>query len=346
MGAPNYSRWAAFTWTSLAALAWACGGSGAAPGSSSGTGGAAAKIDCGKDLELCGALCVDTKSDGKNCGSCGKTCDKATACVAGKCSVSCPGSLTVCGNDCIDVMDDPAHCGSCDKTCAAPMGGESLCLMGQCGFLCKAGLDDCNGKADDGCETPLATTKQNCGACGKKCPTVVNGEVGCTDSKCVVASCGMGFDNCDSDVTTGCEAKLDSDKKNCGKCGKVCMANENCFSGMCQTGVLIKVFGHADVFAACQPGDYSCQAKAVCEKVTNLQCIFQQYDCYFGNTGSWYPNDGVSGSSNFNFAYGYDTSPGGWGNICSCNSSQLQKYGLGVKFPQPCGIGSGQWIRQ
>jgi hypothetical protein len=326
----------------LAISAAACGDSTKA-GSSSSAGGTA--IVCGKDLELCSSLCVDLKSDGKNCGSCGYACDKGTACVAGKCSFDCPGGLTICGTNCVDTYHDPAHCGGCDKPCMPPLGGEPLCLTGKCGFRCIAGVDDCNGKAEDGCETTLATAVLSCGKCGAKCPPVANGEAGCKDSICGVGKCTTGFEDCDKDTKNGCEAEVATDNKNCGTCGKACGATENCYNGKCEPGLLIQVEGHADVLVNCKKGDYSCQAKEICEKITGVQCVYQDYQCCGPAKGSWYPLDGASGGANFNFAFDYDFCPGtpNYGNICACNVSQMLKYGLAPKY-QNCGY--GHWFRQ
>lgn len=109
------------------------------------------------------------------------------------------------------------------------------------------------------------------------------------------------------------------------------------------SGLVIKVEGHADVVVQCVGGDYSCQAKSVCEQVTNTTCIWRQYECATGTQGSWSPNDGSSGGSSFNFAYTYDfAGSGNYSNICACTSSQMSRYGLAATH-QYCG--SGHWTR-
>lgn len=117
-------------------------------------------------------------------------------------------------------------------------------------------------------------------------------------------------------------------------------------------GLRIVVEGHADVVVQCAVGDYSCQAHNVCNQVTSLACVYQTYDCGSGSQGSWYPPDGSSGSSNFNFAFTYDFwgqsgvgisgTSGMNGNICSAGSpSQLARYGLSGTHSWP----SGHWYR-
>ena len=107
--------------------------------------------------------------------------------------------------------------------------------------------------------------------------------------------------------------------------------------------LMLKVAGKYDIPSNCESGDYKCQAKDICEKVTGLTCTHQEYDCYYGNRGSWRPSD-VTGSSDFNFAYGYDAiANNGYGNICACDRSKMTKYGLATNN-QYCGL--GKWTRQ
>ncbi|MCW8825068.1 MAG: collagen-like protein, partial [Gammaproteobacteria bacterium] len=111
-------------------------------------------------------------------------------------------------------------------------------------------------------------------------------------------------------------------------------------------GVTISVEGTAGeilVATNCVAGEYSCQAKAVCETVTNNVCVHQEYECATGNKGSWYPLDGASGSSKFNFAYAYDFYNSDYGNICATDKSQMTRYGLAATHQN---AGWGHWTRQ
>jgi hypothetical protein len=106
----------------------------------------------------------------------------------------------------------------------------------------------------------------------------------------------------------------------------------------------IQVEGHEDVVVQCALGDFNCQAQQVCNIVTNSTCLFQQFDCTLGNQGSWYPPDGRSGNSLFNFAITYDFVPGtDYGNICACDATQMTRYGLAATH-QACGL--GHWTRK
>lgn len=73
---------------------------------------------------------------------------------------------------------------------------------------------------------------------GVVCGTAPRATLGCKDGACVVMSCDVGFDNCDGDAKTGCETNLQSDIKNCGRCGLVCPTGggtTRCEAGKCVT---------------------------------------------------------------------------------------------------------------
>src|SRR5262249_18498296 len=66
-------------------------------------------------LVSCDCVCVDLRSDPKNCGSCGNVCPAEKS--------SC------CAGTCIDLQDDPTNCGTCGTAC----GSNQSCCGGQCG---------------------------------------------------------------------------------------------------------------------------------------------------------------------------------------------------------------------
>jgi hypothetical protein len=89
---------ASLTFGALGALALAAAASGASCGGTSGSdpsseaGGPdgsaieTAPPACAPSQTACGAACVDTKSDVKNCGACGNACQSGESCAAGKCA--------------------------------------------------------------------------------------------------------------------------------------------------------------------------------------------------------------------------------------------------------------------
>lgn len=83
---------------------------------------------------------------------------------------------------------------------------------------CAGGLTSCSGSCIDTSSSP-----QNCGACGKVCPT---GQV-CDNGACS-GSCSGGKTNCD-----GACVDPDTDPSHCGDCAVTCNPGETCSSGKC-----------------------------------------------------------------------------------------------------------------
>ena len=86
---------------------------------------------------------------------------------------------------------------------------------------CAVGLVDCDGLASTGCETDLSRSVLHCGGCNAAC-TNAHGGSACSAGSCV-ASCTVGFADCDGDQRNGCETSLDT-ASDCGACGSVCSA--------------------------------------------------------------------------------------------------------------------------
>src|SRR5258706_9221949 len=53
---------------------------------------------------MCGNVCVDTKTDGNNCGKCGTVCATGATCVQGSCQ--CASGQMKCGAACVDTKTD------------------------------------------------------------------------------------------------------------------------------------------------------------------------------------------------------------------------------------------------
>jgi hypothetical protein len=70
--------------------------------------------------------------------------------------------------------------------------------------------------------------------CGNIIP-VTNGVGICVNGKCSISGCSSNTADCDSNIENGCETFLNQDKNNCGACGIVCSAGEECSSGKCVT---------------------------------------------------------------------------------------------------------------
>ncbi|MEC7523324.1 MAG: hypothetical protein VYE22_25820 [Myxococcota bacterium] len=99
-------------------------------------GGATCSAECGGTV--CGDGCVDTETDVRHCGACGRSCDDTNAtgvaCVAGACALDgCVDGFEDCNGDPSDgcearPSDDPDHCGACGVACE----GGAACVSGRC----------------------------------------------------------------------------------------------------------------------------------------------------------------------------------------------------------------------
>jgi hypothetical protein len=191
---------------------------------------------CTAGQTCCGGVCTNLDRDQYNCGSCGNACTAGGACVSGYCTGTCRPSEQVCRIDgrtsCSDLTSDATNCGACGNTCVATNGYPS-CSSGSCGLLaCRSGFGNCDGNNSNGCEASVYADINNCGACGRACPSGPNSTPRCNFFGCDLV-CTSGFADCDRVATTGCEANLNTSATNCGWCGNACRTGETCDGGSC-----------------------------------------------------------------------------------------------------------------
>jgi hypothetical protein len=96
--------------------------------------------------------------------------------------------------------------------------------------------------------TDTTSDPNNCGACGNVCSSA-NGTATCTSGSCGIGTCSVGFANCDSDPSDGCEININSDPINCGACGNVCVSangTATCTNGSCGIGTCSAGFANCD----------------------------------------------------------------------------------------------------
>lgn len=130
-----------------------------------------------------------------------------------------------------DLNTDPHNCGSCGYACNIP---TETCQAGTCTVLvCPSGTGNCDGNAQNGCETNTTTT-DNCGACGVRC-TAQAGMTATCSGTCQYA-CLPGFADCNGTLSDGCELAVSNDPANCGTCGHSCFGG-TCTNGKCQFAV-------------------------------------------------------------------------------------------------------------
>lgn len=167
---------------------------------------------------------VSLSINASNCGGCGAMCTLPVGgtaiCVGGRCESSCLTGQLNCAGTCRSVGGDINNCGTCGNVCPARSNSTPSCTTGTCGITCSAGFADCDRADSNGCEVILATNVANCGACGRSC-TLPNANTSCSGGTCAVASCTVGFADCDRNPTNGCEVDLARDSRNCGGCGLV-----------------------------------------------------------------------------------------------------------------------------
>lgn len=222
--------------------------------------GGACQIDtCDPDYDDCNAIAsdgcevdIDTPSD---CGGCGDACTlehvAVAGCDAGSCTiVTCEAGFGDCNGVASDGCEQPltsnSHCGGCAMLCAAP-NSTSSCSTGTCAIAsCDRNWGDCDGRLDNGCESPL-TTNVDCGACERICaPSSGTGD--CSTGICRVTTCSPGFEDCNASTADGCETSIRS-LSNCGACGVPCAfpnGTASCAAGACTLTDCVPGFGNCD----------------------------------------------------------------------------------------------------
>lgn len=210
--------------------------------------------DCDGDFD--NGCEVDITTDSSACGGCsddgGVVCDDEYkngrgVCEDAKCKfLECEDEYGDCdedagagrsGNGCeSEITFNEDHCGACDRVCETGTGTSSNTCGGPNGSTCLPdcadGYDDCDGNPNDGCETNLLGSDQNCGACGNECEDI-NSQNQCVDGVCS-PSCNANFRSCDSDPNDGCEQSIHT-VAHCGGCNESC-STENGGVASCATG--------------------------------------------------------------------------------------------------------------
>lgn len=121
-----------------------------------------------------------------------------------------------------------------------PIMGESL--------GCSSGTASCDMDPANGCDTNTNTTVTDCGACGNAC-SLPNASPSCEAGVCQVASCSVGFSNCNGMSADGCEVDTTTSMANCGACGAVCElanAGEVCAASLCLITACTAPFQNCD----------------------------------------------------------------------------------------------------
>jgi hypothetical protein len=124
----------------------------------------------------------------------------------------CVNGLTRCGQSCADLSSDRHNCGACGLSCQT----LQVCTNSVC--QCEAGAVLCNGTCTATFSDPL-----NCGGCAGAGGVTCRSDQVCADGGCL-SPCSL--------------ERLTFDRNNCGYCGHVCGAGQNCHAGSCGDDVV------------------------------------------------------------------------------------------------------------
>jgi hypothetical protein len=157
-----------------------------------------------------------------------------------QCEISNEG-VEICDyidNDCdgrsdedFNLSSDPFNCGDCHVVCESPDNADSLCVGGDCIFVCQPGYYDVDGNPDNGCESQtceesnggveicnlkdndcdgqvdediVKVTPESCGPLCEKCE-FDNAEALCVEGNCNMADCQENCQDLNQDPADGCE---------------------------------------------------------------------------------------------------------------------------------------------
>ena len=195
--------------------------------------------DGGGDTGFTSDAGADTGSDSRMPSGCIESSNEF-------CPLLCPESCNGMDDDCDGRIDEREI--DQDTLCDLPS-ASATCVEGSCIVTdCLNGMRDCDGDADNGCETDPTSDANHCGLCNRGC-SVPGGDAICVDSNCTLAACQVGFGDCDGSPDNGCELRLDS-LDHCGGCGIVCddIANGQvgCIAGSCGIVECVTGFGDCD----------------------------------------------------------------------------------------------------
>jgi hypothetical protein len=210
-----------------------------------------------------------------------------------------------------DLTADGANCGTCGEVCGTDHTTASSCSAGQCQLACDTGFDDCDGDAGNGCEAALDDSLAHCGACNAYCGAA-DASGSCAGGECTL-TCVSGADDCNDDMTDGCESNLDT-TQTCGSCDTGCAGS--CSGGTCaacDTGIAVDTADPMD----------AARAMGLCADVT---------------AAAWVMPDGSASNGDAEYPMGHGVVSGFGGNVAPRDGSSMLALSSGTAR-QPTDVG-------
>ncbi len=186
----------------------------------------------------CNGSCVDLAQDPLNCATCGASCASGLCVQGGPFGI--PG-----GGACYTPASSNCGFGGCtgDTFCAGGRCVQRSCTSGFSGGTCQTSASEAGMCCPQGfgsvCVNPKSDV-QHCGGCGIACgagATCNNGVCSNIAAPCTAGHLGQ-FCNLDAGTSHvccpggGC-VSLQTDARNCGRCGVVCGSGLTCVEGAC-----------------------------------------------------------------------------------------------------------------
>ncbi|MET0390908.1 MAG: hypothetical protein ABW321_33350 [Polyangiales bacterium] len=210
------------------------------------------RLDSLRDCGACHNVCRDVACSQRCLGPHVAAADcSGPACTIGRCADGFADCNADAADGCEADLLAADSCGTCGAVCRLPhvararcdlsAAGDPVCLIDRtcgpeeldCSVTRLRGCDttyaDCDGRADNGCETDLQRLT-SCGGCGSTCLRE-HARTECRGGQCVGLGCEPGYGPCGAG---GVCQSLQDDPQHCGACGHTCSAaTPACSGGRC-----------------------------------------------------------------------------------------------------------------
>ncbi|MCB9599625.1 MAG: hypothetical protein H6720_04635 [Sandaracinus sp.] len=219
----------------------------------------------GPVTETCDGV-ADQDCDGRVDEGCACTNGATRACPGGTDVGTCVAGSQTCGSGnwgscvgqvgprtevCDGVLDENCD-GRADEGCECTNGATRACPGGTDTGACEAGTQRCSAGRWGACMGAVGPTPETCNGADDDCDGVIDGAVAsaacgtapnatvlaCSAGECIVTGCLPGTDDCNDEVSDGCEIDLTLDVVHCGTCGRRCSIGQLCAVSSCSNAPL------------------------------------------------------------------------------------------------------------